>query len=144
MKNYAEELYGIIKLYSYIGEKINANLTKEDLLEFVDIVNHYKEHAKKHSLTVTAIEPYKVISWGSVSLCLKYQKNDIKKAKYFLVLAILSLNVFLKEDVGKNHSSDFLKKVYKMLMLECQGDKNFGIGRNGLYMIFKSASLIYH
>jgi len=50
MKNYAEELYGIIKLYSYIGEKINANLTKEDLLEFVDIVNHYIERTCKKTL----------------------------------------------------------------------------------------------
>ena len=136
------QLGAITNIISKLAIDLNLTLSKRDLLFYLKAIRHYVKHAKGHNLNVTAIEPYKVISWGSFELCQQYKKTDQEKAKKILMLAVVSLNYFLLLDVDKKVDISLQKKILRMLIYECRGNNEFGIGKNGLYLIFKTASFI--
>jgi len=137
MMGYDYNLKSITNVFSKIADEFKVDLNENDLNELVNVLSHYHQHAKRHNLNVTGMEPYKIVSWGGLNLCEKYKKIDEDKAKLILAVTIATLNKFLEQDINKAFKQDFIQKLFRMIRYECKEEYAFGIGKNGLYMIFK-------
>jgi len=136
----------IVSLINYLCELIAARndfiipkeLRKQAMLY---AITHYKKHTDAYTVKVNGVDPYKIFSWVGLYFydeSLKKYGTDVADA--FLKTTILAMNRSLWEE-GKQLPPLYLKKIYKMVKSDFNGKASIGIGKNGLYLAFRSASL---
>jgi hypothetical protein len=113
--------------------------TKLDIAEYV--LSHYHDHINAYDVSVTGNDPYKFLSWSGIYIYESLYKSDREIAIKFLSVATVTLHNALKLS-GKELPEWYLKKTLKMVINEFDNNNHLGLGRNGLYMAFKGASLI--
>jgi len=135
---YNVELLGISNLFATIAEEFGLDVSKNDLLEFTKSLG---DHTSNNSLDGNEIDAYKIISYGGISLCKKYQLTDPKYAKKLLLTTITTLNVVLSKEVNKKFQTEFLQNITKAVFASCK-KPDTGINKHGLYFTFKGAMKI--
>ena len=114
--------------------KIILNLDiKENLLKmFIETIKHYDKHKKEYSICVSNLDPYKICAWS-----LDYLIKETNHKKIIIPFLLVMSNFLDKE--GKKFSVENLKYIVEMYNNNNKKDE-FAIGKNGLFMIFWSAS----
>lgn len=114
-------------------------------------LNHYVNYAIKHNLEPEDICPYKIISWYGYFLAQHTYFINKSLAVKVISIAIACMQIILeKEEVFLER--DFIKGVLRMVLLDISSSKKspyglisesnkLGIGLNGFYMVFKTASI---
>jgi hypothetical protein len=82
------------------------------------------------------VESYKILSWYGFIL------YNLTKNINCLNVAIIYLNNLLYIDKGQQFDNDFLAKLLWTSLNDNTDNNNFAIGKNGLYMVFKSAVVL--
>ncbi|NOQ30306.1 MAG: hypothetical protein GQ570_04190 [Helicobacteraceae bacterium] len=101
-------------------------------------LNHYSNHVNEFNVTVNGLDPYKFLAWSGIELYAMV--NDEVLGDMILNCTIISLRRALEED-GKQVTFGFIKKLKKMIKKEFMGESDLGLGKNGLYVAFRMASL---
>lgn len=90
------------------------------------------EHVQTYSVCQTRIDFFKIAAWLGMML----YKSDPKS--FLLYHLVSALNAQLMKD-GKQLPPEVRKKIARMLRNDGGPKDNVAIGKNGLYMIFRSA-----
>lgn len=118
------------------GEDLHYSLPSKEIQErcVKALSSQLSEHVKTYSIHQTRIDFFKVAAWLGIML----YKSDPKS--FLLVQLVTALNAQLSKE-GRKLPSDVCKKI--AFMLKNDGEKDsVAIGMNGLYMIFRSASVV--
>lgn len=97
-----------------------------------DLSAQLNEHVKTYCIRQTRIDFFKVAAWLGMML----YKNDPKS--FLLFHLVSALNAQLMKE-GRQLPSEVRKKIAAMLLNDGGEKDNVAIGKNGLYMIFRSA-----
>lgn len=113
------------------GITISQSL-EDEAIEYV--VDHYYDHIDSYNVRVTDIDPYKFTAWAGM-----YFFRRLDNAK-MLSATVAALRRHLKT---QNKSLDF-KFCQKLVLMAYNDEKkdSIAIGKNGLYMAFRTASEI--
>lgn len=122
---------------------------EEDI--FKQIIKHYYKHTQNYNVSVKGVCPYKFFSWYGFMLAEKIYKQGDKEAKILSIQAISTAIICmlkLLELEGVVVEESFHKKALEMVIKEISGrvSNNLdhikcGLGMNGLYMMFRMASV---
>lgn len=115
---------------------LNINIKPYLTKAFIDTLKHYNDHKKEYSICVSSLDPYKVCAW-SLDYLIKYTNNK----KLIVPILIVMLNFLQKE--GKTFNINKLRYIIRMYLNNNKKDE-LAIGKNGLFMIFWSASNCEH
>lgn len=116
-------------------------LTKEAKVEIVEhVLLHYHDHIMAYSVSVSGSDPYKFLAWAGIFIYENLKTTDREVAIKFLASSIAAMNRSLLL-CGKNLPDWYLRKLLRMVINEFDNNHHIGLGRNGLYMAFKGASL---
>lgn len=123
-------------------QEYGLELTKEARVEIVEqVLTHYYDHIVTYNVCVTGSDPYKFLAWSGVLIYENLHTSDREAAIKFLSAAIAALNRALLES-GKTVPDWYLRKALSMVINEFASQAHLGLGKNGLYMAFKGASLV--
>ena len=138
-----DHVAGMINHISDISkEGYGLELTKEAKEDIVEnVLSHYYDHIIEYDVSVSGSDPYKLLSWAGVYIYESLYKSDREIAIKFLSSTIVALNRSLKL-TNKELPEWYLTKTLKMVVNEFDNDNHLGLGKNGLYMAFKGASLV--
>jgi len=138
-----DHIAGMINLISdYATDKYQIGLPKDFREEIVEhVLNHYYDHVQKYTVSVNGSDPYKILAWAGVYIYVKLYKEHKRQAIQFLSCTVVLLNRTLLES-GKSLPDWYIKKTIEMVLSEFNGGNHLGLGKNGLYMAFKGASLV--
>lgn len=136
----------IAEMINYLSdlalEAYDVELTKEARENIVEsVLSHYHDHVMAYNITVQGSDPYKLLAWSGVFIYETLINSDKDIAIKFLSCSVVALNRMLIETGKKALPEWYLRKSLKMVLSEYTGKQNLGLGRNGLYMAFKGASL---
>ena len=100
-----------------------------------DALSHLEDHLKIMKIQARGLDSYKFLAWYGYYLSAHADdpKNVIR------IATILALNILLSKDIDKKLSKELLSELVAMAIRDGQDD-NFGIGKNGVYFIFKTCS----
>lgn len=129
LSDIAEEAYGL-----YItadGRKQIVN----------DVLSHYYDHVTTYGVSVTGSDPYKFLAWAGIQIFEDMKSHDKEIAIKFLSSSIAAMHRALLEE-GRSLEDWYLKKIIRMVVSEYNGKNHLGLGKNGLYIAFKSASIV--
>ncbi|MBL0708995.1 MAG: hypothetical protein JJW00_08110 [Sulfurimonas sp.] len=112
-----------------------SDYSKENAAQ--DAINHLMEHLEIMKIQARGLDSYKFISW--YGFFLSNHADDPKNV--IRIATILALNIMLRRDNDKSLPKDLLSELAAMALRDGQDD-NFGIGKNGVYFIFKTCSKI--
>jgi len=138
--------YNIINITNYLceltrnqyGILISQQLRK-DIVD--DVLKHYKLHVETYSVPVNGIDPYKFISWIGLNLYDRTLNEYPEKiSDGILKSTIIVMNRTLVEE-GRLLPKYYLRKLFDMVKNDYSGKEHLGLGKNGLYLVFRSASL---
>ncbi len=141
-----EPKYHIINMTNYLCEFIDKQykivITQEFRKQVVDdALEHYKLHVEAYDVPVNGIDPYKFISWIGMGLYTKaIEKYNETVSDSILKSTIIVMNRTLIEE-GRMLPKFYLKKIFGMVKNDHIGKEHLGLGKNGLYLVFRSASL---
>ena len=113
----------------------NFNITIDDSLREKTIeenLNHYYDHICGYDVRVTGIDPYKFAAWSGMYL---FNRTDNPN---MIAATIATLRRYLKIE-GKDLDDIFCQKLLVMAYNDAKKD-TIAIGKNGLYMSFRTAS----
>ena len=79
---------------------------------------------------------YKLLSW--YGFYLSESADDKRGIIYLATIYILNEKILSNELCGRKISHKLISKMYKMLVLDGEDD-NLAIGKNGLYLSFRTA-----
>jgi len=111
---------------------LGLNIKDYILRAFIETIKHYNDHKKEYDICVSNLDPYKVCSWS-----LDYLIKETNNKKLIVPILLVMYNFLEKE--GKTFSISKLKYIVKMYNNNNKKDQ-LAIGKNGLFMIFWSAS----
>ena len=126
---------------------LNRSLDSEKSKKYVDIsiddqklalkntIEHLEAHNKEFSIEPKTLDVYKLLSWYGYFL--SNITRDYKRVVYLLTIKALN-TLLLEEECGTCFTQDFTNKIYQMLRRDDE-DGKFSIGKNGLYLSFRSA-----
>ena len=148
----------IVKPYLNALVENNVYISEQIYRISVRLVSkHLKEHIDKYRISSSKdkneYEPevYKILSWYSFILIDMEEKESGKSIfseedrAIILEVAITHLNIYLFIDTGYKLSSELINKIFLMGLNNKDTEYDeFAIGKNGLYLSFKSASNIFH
>lgn len=112
----------------------------EEMLQF------YADFLTINNQNFTSFDFYKVISWYSILLASKLCESNKEVWKPVIALAIWRMLDVTEKKCGKKISKIEEKKIVRMVILEIDTKKqvlndrknsDFGIGKNGLYMLMR-------
>lgn len=115
------------------------------------VIEHYINYTKKHNIAIEDTCPYKVLSWYGYLLTEHTYFVNRTLAVKVISTAIACMQIILeKEEIVLD--KNFIKGVLRMTLLEISATKKnsytytndnakLGIGMNGFYMVFKTASI---
>lgn len=147
------QIAGAVFDFDHIAEMINRVsdichesygivMTSEGRLELVEkVLLHYHEHVNTYGVSVSGTDPYKFLAWSGIQIYTDMKDVDREIAIKFLSSAIAAMNRSLLEE-KKEFPEWYLRKILKMVISEFNGKCHLGLGKNGLYLAFKSASIV--
>ncbi|MCX6076415.1 MAG: hypothetical protein NTW78_05940 [Campylobacterales bacterium] len=138
------ELYNAVELLNNLLETPNfksfvavSEQTKEDALS--KATQHLFLHNDTFGIEAKSTDVYKLLSWYGHFL---YQHADDRNAVIYLAtMAILNKKILKNELCGLTLDKHTITEMYKMLAKDGEDD-HLAIGKNGLYMAFKTAQNI--
>ena len=110
--------------------------TKEKIEVIIKTRDHYISHKQKYKLYVKSIDPFKFIAW-SANFLIEIKNFTLSKREKATILsvAIEVMSEFLECEINKE-----LAKKLLLMALHDKIDDEKAIGKNGLYMTFRSAN----
>jgi len=111
------------------------NITIDDELRekaIEETLSHYYDHICGYDVRVTGIDPYKFASWSGMYLFNRIDDSNM------IAATIATLRRYLKIE-GKDLDDIFCQKLLVMAYNDAKKD-TIAIGKNGLYMSFRTAS----
>ena len=147
-KNTFENSYNKINKDKGLRIEIPYQLEK-DILRAVFI--QYNLHAQRYKLKVLEVCPYKILAWSGYILAERVYNSSDEESQTFAIQsissAIVSMLKLLREE-GVCIEESFHKKALEMVLCEIRCSSNadkqdtrFGLGMNGFYMMFRTASV---
>ena len=113
-----------------------------------EIVIFYEKYLKTHKQKLLTIDFYKILSWYAVLIAEKmfnfYQEKKINNDNWFKVITfavwrmLQELEYIEKREIEKA----YMEKIITMVACEITKKGNFGIGKNGLYMLMLIARMV--
>lgn len=114
-----------------------------------NIIVFYEKYLDTLKQELVAFDYYKIISWYAVSIAQKmfnfFKDKNIQKNDNWLkviMLAIWRMIEELEECENRTISKNYMKKIILMVAFEIKNKTDFGIGKNGLYMIMLIARIV--
>ena len=105
------------------------------------VIEHYIEHCLEYTVYVNSTDPFKFIAWIGLFLFNDIKKQSSRRNAYILI----SVGIMKRKLEYKNKILDisFVRKLYEMTIHDKNSEKDhLAIGMNGLYMSFRSASMV--
>ena len=130
--NLLDSILLLDKFKSHVGV---SDYSKEKAAQ--DALDHLGEHLEIMKIQARGLDSYKFISWYGFYL----SKHADDPKKVIRIATIVALNIMLKKDRNKSLTKELLLELSAMTIRDGQDD-NFGIGKNGVYFIFKTCSKI--
>lgn len=122
----------------YKVELIKGKYVKNAIIK---TVRYYRQYLKEFDCKVTSLDFYKTYAWLGYFMAEELRSKDMQYKMMNVVVWRL-----IKQLEGDNKNvkkcDDFFTKLLSLLRNELSQQGEFGIGKNGLYMIMKIASLI--
>ena len=147
-KNTFESSYNKINQAKGLQIKIPSQL-ECDILG--DVLTQYNLHAQRYKLEVSEVCPYKILAWSGYILAVRVYNSSDEESQTFAIQSISSAIVSmlkLLEKEGISIEESFHKKALEMVLCEIRcgsnadkQDTRFGLGMNGFYMMFRTASV---
>jgi hypothetical protein len=136
-----DHIIGLINyLCEFLYNRYQVEVPKEIRGDVVDkVLAHYKLHIDTYNVPVNGIDPYKFLSWSGLYLYELTMHNE-ELSDLILKSTIIIMNRTLVEE-GRILPKLFLQKIFNMVKSEYRGKDSLGLGKNGLYLTFRSASL---
>jgi len=139
-----DELYNAVELLNNLLETPKfksfvavSEQTKEDALN--KATQHLFLHNDTFGIEAKSTDVYKLLSWYGYFL---YQHADDRNAVIYLAtMAILNKKILKNEVCGLMLDKYTITEMYQMLTKDGEDD-HLAIGKNGLYIAFKSAQNI--
>jgi len=119
----------LVKIASNFNITIDDDLREKALEE---TLSHYYDHICGYNVRVTGIDPYKFASWSGMYLFGRIDDPNM------IAATITTLRRYLKIE-GKDLDDIFCQKLLVMAYNDAKKD-TIAIGKNGLYMSFRTAS----
>lgn len=110
-----------------------------------DIIAFYEKYLKTHKQKLVSIDYYKIVSWYAVFVAVKmfnfYQQKGLKNDSWIKVIgfAVSCMIDELKFKEKRTIERAYKNKIIAMVACEIKGNSDFGIGKNGLYMLMLTA-----
>lgn len=102
------------------------------------VIMHYLNHANEYTVRVNSTDPFKFLAWAG-SILFNDIKKESTKREVYLAIAVATMLHLLQEN-DKNLSIEFVQKLLIMAKHDESAKDHLAIGKNGLYMAFRSAS----
>ncbi len=133
-----------------LAKEHNINIPADYMHECIDdIMAFYESYLKQFDSKFCSIDFYKIASWFCVLMATKiYEFNKSKQLEHnknwqSLVIIYVSHMLTTLENEGYTlQESSYKTKIMKMVVMEIKGKGEFGIGKNGLYMLMKLISIV--
>ncbi|HCD73254.1 MAG TPA: hypothetical protein DEQ48_03390 [Helicobacter sp.] len=137
-----DELYKLAKQHS-------INIPQNYMDECIeDIMVFYEQYLKCFNSKFCSIDFYKIASWFCVIMATKiYSFNKAKKLEHnknwqkLIIIYVQYILGTLEDEGYVLKEPSYREKIMKMVIMEIKGKSDFGIGKNGLYMLVKMASI---
>ena len=113
------------------------------------VLEQYVNYAQRHNLAIEDVCPYKILSWYSYMLADHVYTANKPLAVKVISTAIGCMQIILEKE-GVKLDNAFTRGVLRMIILEIAISKRrlvkdvnntLGLGLNGFYMVFKTASI---
>ncbi len=138
----------IHELYE-LAKKHNISIPQNYMCECIDdIMVFYEQYLKYFNSRFCSIDFYKIASWFCVIMATKiYKFNKAKKLEHnknwqtLVIIYVQYILETLKDEGYILKEPSYREKIMKMVVMEIKGKSDFGIGKNGLYMLVKMASI---
>jgi len=136
-------MQNIIQRYVTVAkDEFDLEITIDEQTEVLNkVLEHYIDHCIEYRVYVNSTDPFKFVAWMGLFLYHDIKKKSVHKQKYLSVSVAMMLH-FLQIN---NRSMDikFAQKLLKMAIHDKSSNKDhLAIGKNGLYMAFRSANQI--
>ena len=139
-----DELYNAVELLNNLLETPKfktfvavSEQTKEDALD--KATEHLFLHNDTFGIEAKSTDVYKLLSWYGHFL---YDHADDRNAVIYLAtMSILNKKILKNEECGFTIDRQTTTEMYKMLAKDGEDD-HLAIGKNGLYIAFKTAQNI--
>lgn len=138
----------VYELYE-LAKKYDISIPRDYMRECIeDIMVFYEQYLKCFNSKFCSIDFYKIASWFCVIMATKiYSFNKAKKLEHnknWQTLVIIYVQYILGTLENEGYvlkEPSYREKIMKMVIMEIKGKSDFGIGKNGLYMLVKMASI---
>jgi len=128
-----DHIKGVLKYLIAIASDFGITISDELKYQAIEsTVSHYYDHIQGYNVRVTGIDPYKFTSWSGMYLFSRIDDYNM------IAATIAALRRYLVIE-GKELDSIFCKKLLLMAYNDAKND-TIAIGKNGLYMSFRTAS----
>lgn len=113
-----------------------------------EIIIFYDKYLETHKQKLLDIDYYKIISWYAVIVAKKmlnfYKEKEIKNNSWFKVIdfAIWRMLEELEDNEKRTIDKAYKDKIIAMTACELTNQGEFGIGKNGLYMLMLIARIV--
>lgn len=106
-----------------------------------DCLRHHCRHIQHMRVLQRAVDPYKIVAWAGYILAEKNAKDS--SARSIIRTVIQLLDSFLHAEVPRGGlPEDTRNYLEDFVFNEIQSESDHGIGKNGLFVAFHSASKI--
>ena len=127
----------------FYKKKYNAELIKGRYAKnaLIKTIRHYTKYLREFDCKVTSLDFYKSYAWLGYFMAEELNSQDMQYK--MLYVAVWRLQKEL-ENHGKNMDKcdKLFNKLLMLLQNEISQKGEFGVGKNGLYMIVKFVSLV--
>lgn len=113
-----------------------------------DLVSFYDKYLETNQQKLVDIDYYKIASWYAVFIAEKMfaftQERGISNQNWFhvIVLCVWRMLEELQRVEHRKIEKTYMKKIICMVGCEIKQNSNFGIGKNGLYMLMLIARVV--
>lgn len=138
-----ELMFTVVSQFNFVlVHKYGTELKDEQVkIVLAKTIRYMSAYIDLHGIGIKTLDIYKIISWYAFTLAKKlHDATIIQEAVYMLneVLYVETENTF-------KHTHEYLAKLYSLTLFD--GDEEydeFAIGKNGLYVAFKSPSIMFN
>lgn len=113
-----------------------------------EIVAFYEKYLKTHKQKLISIDYYKIISWYAVFVAEKmfhfYSQKNLDNDNWVKVIMLTVWRMLeeLEETEQRCINKAYMSKIVAMVACEIKRQGDFGIGKNGLYMLMLIARIV--
>lgn len=134
--------------HEYLETKMGAILSEYRSDAIDEMMDFYINFLKKKKQKLVSFDIYKVLSWYSIILATKLyalaKNKNTKSDNWFKVLiyAIQRMLKNVKDECGREIPKNEVEKIIMMVACEITDEGNYGIGKNGLYMLMYIMTIV--